>query len=189
AVIRPMTTTAPASVPPGSGSGAVHSSVSSPARKPAASPAITARASSAPWILIPVPSRPPCAGAPVLEARVPGTRAAGRENGSPPARPGRSVCPMPTHPRSPAPPARPDAIYAEPRLAACYDTFDGPRDDLDHYHQILTERAARSVSDRGCGTGALATRLAADGLAVTAVSRAGVRGDRPGRVSGAGQPS
>ena len=24
-----------------------------------------------------------------------------------------------------------DAIFADPRLAACYDTFDGERDDLD----------------------------------------------------------
>src|SRR5699024_4467025 len=172
AVIRPITTTAPMRVACGSGSGAVHSTVSSPARKAAASPATTTRARSSPWILIPAPSRPPCAGAPVLGARVPGTRAAGREHGSPPARPGRSVCPMPTHPRSPAPPVRPDAIYAEPRLAACYDTFDGPRDDLYHYQEILAELGARSVIDVGCGTGSLATRLAADGLAVTGVDPA-----------------
>lgn len=69
-------------------------------------------------------------------------------------------------------PAGPDAIYAEPRLAACYDTFDGERDDLDHYGAILTELGAHSVIDVGCGTGALAVRLAADGLAVTGVDPA-----------------
>src|SRR5699024_4660420 len=172
AVIRPITTTAPMRVARGSGSGAVHSTVSSPARKAAASPATTTRARSSPWILIPVPSRPPCARAAVLGARAPGARAEGRENGRPPAHPGRSVSPMPPHPRSPAPPVRPDAIYAEPRLAACYDAFDGPRDDLDHYQQILAELGARSVIDVGCGTGSLATRLAADGIAVTGVDPA-----------------
>lgn len=75
-------------------------------------------------------------------------------------------------PPSSVPPAGPDAIYADPRLAACYDTFDGERDDLDHYCAILAELGARSVIDVGCGTGALAVRLAADGLAVTGVDPA-----------------
>ncbi|AXK46172.1 class I SAM-dependent methyltransferase [Brachybacterium saurashtrense] len=66
----------------------------------------------------------------------------------------------------------PDALFAEPRLAACYDTFDGERDDLDHYQQILAELGARTVIDVGCGTGSLATRLAADGLRVTGVDPA-----------------
>ncbi|ASK65494.1 SAM-dependent methyltransferase [Brachybacterium avium] len=69
-------------------------------------------------------------------------------------------------------PLGPDAIYAEPRLAACYDTFDGERDDLDHYQRILAELGARSVIDVGCGTGSLAARLAADGLRVTGVDPA-----------------
>lgn len=75
-------------------------------------------------------------------------------------------------PPSSVPPAGPDAIYADPRLAACYDTFDGERDDLDHYCAILAELGARSMIDVGCGTGALAVRLAADGLAVTGVDPA-----------------
>ena len=69
-------------------------------------------------------------------------------------------------------PAGPDAIYADPRLAACYDTLDGERDDLDHYCAILSELGAHSVIDVGCGTGALAVRLAADGIAVTGVDPA-----------------
>lgn len=68
--------------------------------------------------------------------------------------------------------AGPDAIYADPRLAACYDTFDGERDDLDHYESILEELGARSVVDVGCGTGALAVRLAAAYLTVTGVDPA-----------------
>jgi SAM-dependent methyltransferase len=66
----------------------------------------------------------------------------------------------------------PDPLFAEPRLAACYDTFDGERDDLPHYRAILAEHGARSVVDIGCGTGSLATLLAAEGLAVTGVDPA-----------------
>lgn len=79
---------------------------------------------------------------------------------------------MQRKPPSPTQPAGPDAIYADPRLAACYDTFDGERDDLDHYGEILSELGAHSVIDVGCGTGALAVRLAADGLTVTGVDPA-----------------
>lgn len=80
---------------------------------------------------------------------------------------------MPLTP-SPAPADQPgpDAIFAEPRLAACYDVFDGERDDLDHYRAILAELGARTVIDVGCGTGSLATLLAAEGLQVTGVDPA-----------------
>lgn len=77
-----------------------------------------------------------------------------------------------TKPPAPPPDAAPDALYADPRLAVCYDTFDGERDDLGHYEAILAELGARTVVDVGCGTGALAVRLAASGLAVTGVDPA-----------------
>jgi len=66
----------------------------------------------------------------------------------------------------------PDPIFADPRLAACYDTFDGERDDLPHYRAILAEHGARTILDIGCGTGSLSTLLAADGLAGTGVDPA-----------------
>ena len=73
---------------------------------------------------------------------------------------------------SPASQPGPDALFAEPRLAACYDVFDGERDDLPHYRAILAEHGAYTVVDIGCGTGSLATLLAADGLAVTGIDPA-----------------
>jgi len=60
----------------------------------------------------------------------------------------------------------PDPIFADPRLAAIYDDLDGDRTDLDHYDAIVDELVARSVLDIGCGTGALACRLAQRGIAV-----------------------
>lgn len=68
----------------------------------------------------------------------------------------------------------PDAIFAHPRLAEIYDTFDGDRADLDAYVAITTELAGgrASVVDVGCGTGNLAVRLAALGHAVVGVDPA-----------------
>jgi SAM-dependent methyltransferase len=66
----------------------------------------------------------------------------------------------------------PDAIFAHPRLAAVYDAFDGPRDDLAPYVSIAGELGARRVLDVGCGTGCLALLLAGAGYAVVAVDPA-----------------
>lgn len=65
-----------------------------------------------------------------------------------------------------------DALFGEPRLAALYDAFDGDRDDLDLYVDIVAELAALTVLDVGCGTGSLAIRLAERGVAVTGVDPA-----------------
>jgi SAM-dependent methyltransferase len=66
----------------------------------------------------------------------------------------------------------PDAIFAHPRLAPVYDTFDGPRDDLAAYVGIAGELAAHRVLDVGCGTGCLAILLAGTGRTVVAVDPA-----------------
>jgi methylase of polypeptide subunit release factors len=54
----------------------------------------------------------------------------------------------------------PDAIFADPRLAAVYDAFVWPRDDVAAYVSICHEVGAGSVADVGCGTGSLAIELA-----------------------------
>lgn len=70
----------------------------------------------------------------------------------------------------------PDAIFAHPRLAEIYDIFDDDRSDLDAYVAVAAELtpgpAAAAVVDVGCGTGALAVRLAALGYRVTGVDPA-----------------
>lgn len=66
----------------------------------------------------------------------------------------------------------PDAIFADPRLAAVYDTFDGDRADLDLYLAVADEFGAAHVLDVGCGTGCLALLLAGRGRRVTAVDPA-----------------
>ncbi|WP_114561142.1 class I SAM-dependent methyltransferase [Desertihabitans aurantiacus] len=67
----------------------------------------------------------------------------------------------------------PDAIFADPRLAAVYDALDADRSDLDVYERLLAEElGARSVLDVGCGTGSLAVRLARRGLDVVGVDPA-----------------
>jgi SAM-dependent methyltransferase len=66
----------------------------------------------------------------------------------------------------------PDAIFAHPRLAACYDAFDGDRDDLSAYVRVIEELGARHVLDVGCGTGSLAVLLTQRGYTVTALDPA-----------------
>ncbi|GAA3001814.1 class I SAM-dependent methyltransferase [Actinokineospora diospyrosa] len=68
--------------------------------------------------------------------------------------------------------AGPDPVFADPRLVAVYDAFDGPRDDLDAYLAIVTELGATSVLDLGCGTGNLAALLVARGIDVVGVDPA-----------------
>lgn len=66
----------------------------------------------------------------------------------------------------------PDPTFADPRQAVLYDAFNGERTDLDHYVAICQELDAQRVVDVGCGTGALAVRLAALGCTVTGVDPA-----------------
>jgi SAM-dependent methyltransferase len=60
----------------------------------------------------------------------------------------------------------PDASFAHPRLAATYDAFEGDRDDLAAYLNIVDELGADRVLDVGCGTGSLAVLLAESGRTV-----------------------
>ncbi len=68
--------------------------------------------------------------------------------------------------------ATPDPAFSDPRLAATYDVFEGQRNDLDHYEQLIDEFGATSVLDVGCGTGELACRLARRGIEVIGVDPA-----------------
>ncbi|WP_232667959.1 class I SAM-dependent methyltransferase [Pseudonocardia sp. TRM90224] len=66
----------------------------------------------------------------------------------------------------------PDAIFADPRLAAVYDALEGERADLKAYLDIADELGAGRVLDVGCGTGCLALLLAGTGREVVGVDPA-----------------
>src|SRR5690606_32617344 len=78
----------------------------------------------------------------------------------------------PTRARLPTVRTVPDDLFSDPRLAALYDTFDDPRDDIPLYVGIADELRARRVLDVGCGTGEPAVALAATGREVVGVDPA-----------------
>ena len=65
-----------------------------------------------------------------------------------------------------------DAIFADQRLAAVYDTFDGDRTDLGPYVSLVHELGASTLLDVGCGTGTFACLLAEQGVQVVALDPA-----------------
>ena len=68
---------------------------------------------------------------------------------------------------------RPDALFAEPKLAEIYDFLDSSdRSDLAPYLALADEFHIHSVIDLGCGTGTLACRLASLGKEVVGIDPA-----------------
>jgi SAM-dependent methyltransferase len=74
--------------------------------------------------------------------------------------------------------------FDHPLIAAIYD-LDDDRSDLDVYLELVRETGARTLLDVGCGTGALAVRVAARGVAVVALDPAGAMLDRARAKPGA----
>lgn len=66
----------------------------------------------------------------------------------------------------------PDPIFAHPMLARIYDVFDGERDDLDLYVDLVRELEASQVLDVGCGAGSLPVLLARAGVKAIGVDPA-----------------
>lgn len=83
--------------------------------------------------------------------------------------------------------------FADPRVATTYDIENTGRDDVEWYVALAERLGASAVIDLGCGTGVLATELAARGLQVTGidpaeamldVARARPGGDRVAWITG-----
>lgn len=77
-----------------------------------------------------------------------------------------------------------DRHYTDPRLTAVYDTENAGRHDIDHYLALAQRLGSGDVVDVGCGTGVLASGLAARGHRTSGVDPAGamldVARNRPG---------
>lgn len=77
-----------------------------------------------------------------------------------------------------------DRHYTDPLLVCTYDLECAGRDDIEFYLALAAELNATAVIDLGCGTGVLASDLAATGIGVTGVDPAGAMLDvarqRPG---------
>ena len=65
-----------------------------------------------------------------------------------------------------------DELYADPRLVALYDAWNGGRWDVEHYLALARTLEARRIVDVGCGTGTLAIELAGHADHVTGVDPA-----------------
>ncbi|GAA1235088.1 class I SAM-dependent methyltransferase [Oryzihumus leptocrescens] len=65
-----------------------------------------------------------------------------------------------------------DELYADPRLVALYDAWNGGRWDVEHYVSLARTLAARRIVDVGCGTGTLAIELAEQADHVTGLDPA-----------------
>lgn len=63
-------------------------------------------------------------------------------------------------------------LFANRRLAEIYDELHPDRSDLDPFFAVVDRFTPRSLLDVGCGTGTFACRLAARGVAVTALDPA-----------------
>ncbi len=81
----------------------------------------------------------------------------------------------------------PDPIFAQPMLASIHDAFDGERDDLTLYMDLIRELRARPVLDIGCGTGSLPILLARCGVEVTGLDPAAASLAVARRKAGAGE--